>query len=93
MWLDAQPLKEIVGHIVLQLPGRRRHHRGGVGGVGPAGAAGEAASEIIVEDHFSTPPMQHATIELTSCLCDFSDGVHLTVYSNPRKAPPVMWLV
>ena len=47
-------------------------------------AAGEAASEIIVEDHFSTPPMQHATIELTSCLCDFSDGVHLTVYSTSQ---------
>lgn len=47
-------------------------------------AAGEAASEVIVEDHFSTPPMQHATIELTSCLCDFSDGVHLTVYSTSQ---------
>lgn len=47
-------------------------------------AAGEAASEIILEDHFSTPPMQHATIELTSCLCDFSDGVHLTVYSTSQ---------
>lgn len=47
-------------------------------------AAGEAASEVVVEDHFSTPPMQHATIELTSCLCDFSDGVHLTVYSTSQ---------
>lgn len=47
-------------------------------------AAGEAASEVIVEDHFSAPPMQHATIELTSCLCDFSDGEHLTVYSTSQ---------
>lgn len=45
---------------------------------------GEAESDIIVEDHFSTPPMQHVTIELTSCLCDFSDGVHLTVYSTSQ---------
>ncbi|MDY3280974.1 xanthine dehydrogenase family protein molybdopterin-binding subunit [Dysosmobacter sp.] len=46
--------------------------------------AGEEASDIIVEDHFYTPPMQHATIELTSCLCDFSDGKHLTVYSTSQ---------
>lgn len=47
-------------------------------------AAGEAASDILLEDHFSTPPMQHVTIELTSCLCDFSDGEHLTVYSTSQ---------
>jgi len=45
---------------------------------------GEEASDIIVEDHFVTPHMQHATIELTSCLCDFSDGQHLTVYSTSQ---------
>lgn len=45
---------------------------------------GEQASDIILEDHFTTPPMQHVTIELTSCLCDFSDGEHLTVYSTSQ---------
>ena len=47
-------------------------------------AAGEAESDIILEDHFVTPPMQHVTIELTSCVCDFSDGKHLTVYSTSQ---------
>lgn len=46
--------------------------------------AGEDASDIILEDHFVTPPMQHVTIEPTSCLCDFSDGEHLTVYSTSQ---------
>lgn len=45
---------------------------------------GEELSDVIVEDHFYTPPMQHATIELTSCLCDFSDGKHLTIYSTSQ---------
>lgn len=45
---------------------------------------GEAASDVILEDHFTTPPMQHVTIERTSCLCDFSDGEHLTVYSTSQ---------
>lgn len=45
---------------------------------------GESASDFIVEDCFSTPPMQHVTIEPTSCLCDFSDGEHLTVYSTSQ---------
>ena len=44
-------------------------------------AAGEAQSDVLLEGHFSTQPMQHATIEPTSCLCDFSDGEHLVVYS------------
>ena len=42
---------------------------------------GEAKSDIIMEDHFVTPPMQHTMIELTCCICDFSDGKHLTIYS------------
>ncbi len=42
---------------------------------------GEAASDIILEDHFVTPAMQHTMIELTCCICDFSDGEHLTIYS------------
>ncbi len=44
-------------------------------------AEGEAKSDIIVEDHFVTPPMQHTMIELTCCICDFSDGEHMTIYS------------
>ena len=44
-------------------------------------AEGEAKSDIIMEDHFVTPPMQHTMIELTCCICDFSDGKHLTIYS------------
>lgn len=44
-------------------------------------AAGEAASAIILEDHFVTPPMQHTMIELTACICDFSDGENMTIYS------------
>lgn len=43
--------------------------------------AGEAASDVIVEDHFLTPPMQHTMIELTGCIVDFSDGEHMTIYS------------
>ena len=46
--------------------------------------AGEAASDVILEGHFTTPPMQHATIELTSCDVDFSDGVHLICYSTSQ---------
>ena len=44
-------------------------------------AEGEAKSDIIVEDHFVTPPMHHTMIELTCCICDFSDCKHLTIYS------------
>lgn len=44
-------------------------------------AVGEAESDIIVEDHFTTPAMQHTMIELTGCICDFSDGEHLTIHS------------
>lgn len=47
-------------------------------------ADGEADSDVIVEEHFSIHPMQHVTIELTSCLCDFSDGRHLTIYSTSQ---------
>lgn len=47
-------------------------------------SVGEAESDIILEEHFVTPPMQHVTIELTSCVCDFSDGKHLTVYSTSQ---------
>ena len=44
-------------------------------------AVGEEKSDIILEDHFVTPPMQHTMIELTCCICDFSDGEHMTIYS------------
>ena len=39
---------------------------------------------VVVKDHFSTQPMQHVPIEPTACLCDFSDGQNLTVYSNSQ---------
>ena len=38
----------------------------------------------VLKSHFSTQPMQHVPIEPTACLCDFSDGKHLTVYSNSQ---------
>jgi CO/xanthine dehydrogenase Mo-binding subunit len=44
-------------------------------------AVGEEKSDIILEDHFVTPPMQHTMIELTCCICNFSDGEHMTIYS------------
>lgn len=44
-------------------------------------AVGEEKSDIILKDHFVTPPMQHTMIELTCCICDFSDGEHMTIYS------------
>ena len=47
-------------------------------------AAGEAACSVMEEDNFVTLPMQHVTIEPTSCDVDFSDGVHLTVYSTSQ---------
>ncbi|MBQ1620685.1 MAG: molybdopterin-dependent oxidoreductase [Oscillospiraceae bacterium] len=46
--------------------------------------AGAAASDVILEGRFVTPPMQHVTIELTSCDVDFSDGLHLTCYSTSQ---------
>lgn len=47
-------------------------------------ARGEEESDVILEETFVTAPMQHVTIEPTSCLCDFSDGQHLTVYSTSQ---------
>jgi len=71
----AEPLQpEIAPTNVMQ---RRQVSQGDL-------AAGEAASDVIVEGHFTTPPMQHVTMELTSCDVDFSDGVHLTVYSTSQ---------
>lgn len=43
--------------------------------------AGETESDVILEDHYATAPMQHAMMELTSCTVDFSDGKHITCYS------------
>lgn len=40
--------------------------------------------EVVLSGHFSTPAMQHVPIEPTSCICDFSDGKNLTVYSNSQ---------
>lgn len=44
-------------------------------------AMGEEKSDIILKDHFVTLPMQHTMIELTCCICDFSGGEHMTIYS------------
>jgi len=75
MRADAEPLQpHISDSNIIQ---RREVSQGDL-------KAGEEASDVIVEDHFITPHMQHATIELTSCLCDFSDGKHLTVYSTSQ---------
>ena len=46
--------------------------------------AGQAVSAVITGGYYATQPMQHAQIELTSCLVDFSDGKHLTVYSSSQ---------
>ncbi|WP_369283825.1 xanthine dehydrogenase family protein molybdopterin-binding subunit [Oscillibacter sp. GMB15532] len=40
--------------------------------------------EVLLSGHFSTPSMQHVPIEPTCCICDFSDGKNLTVYSNSQ---------
>lgn len=40
--------------------------------------------ETVLSGHFSTPPMQHVPIEPTCCICDYSDGKSLTVYSNSQ---------
>lgn len=45
---------------------------------------GFRASYVILEDNFTTPVMQHAQLELTACICDFSDGKTLTVLSNSQ---------
>ena len=39
---------------------------------------------ICESGHFSTQSMQHVPIEPTACICDFSDGKYLTVYSNSQ---------
>lgn len=41
----------------------------------------EDSAKAVVSGHFETSPMQHAQIELTSCLVDFSDRKHLVIYS------------
>lgn len=49
-------------------------------------AQGDVSSKgpIVLKGHFSTQPMQHVPIEPTACLCDFSSGRELTVYSNSQ---------
>lgn len=41
-------------------------------------------ADFIFEDDFHTSPMQHVALEPTSCICDFSDGVHLNIWSNSQ---------
>lgn len=44
----------------------------------------EHKGDVVLEGHFSTPAMQHVAIEPTCCICDFSDGKYLTIYSNTQ---------
>ncbi len=44
----------------------------------------EQRGRIRLDGHFSTQSMQHVPIEPTACICDFSDGKNLTVYSNSQ---------
>lgn len=41
-------------------------------------------SDIVIDGSFYVPPMQHTAIEPTACICDFSDGCELTVWSNSQ---------
>lgn len=41
-------------------------------------------SEVVIEGSFHIPPMQHTAIEPTVCICDFSDGRELTIWSNSQ---------
>lgn len=45
---------------------------------------GFKASDVILEGSFRIPPMQHTAIEPTACICDFSSGRELTVWSNSQ---------
>lgn len=41
-------------------------------------------SDLIMEGEFYVPPMQHVPMEPTACICDFSDGENLTIWSNSQ---------
>lgn len=41
-------------------------------------------ADYLFEDDFHTSAMQHAAMELTGCICDFSDGIHLNIWSNSQ---------
>ncbi|MEG1912724.1 MAG: molybdopterin cofactor-binding domain-containing protein [Cloacibacillus sp.] len=41
-------------------------------------------SDIILEETFNIPPMQHTAIEPTCCICDFSSGKEITIWSNSQ---------
>lgn len=41
-------------------------------------------ADLILEDNFYVPPVQHLPLELTACICDFSDGMNLTIWSNSQ---------
>ena len=41
-------------------------------------------ADIVLEGSFRIPPMQHTAIEPTACICDFSDGRSLTIWSNSQ---------
>lgn len=41
-------------------------------------------ADYIFEDDFHTSAMQHVAMEPTSCICDFSDGRKLNIWSNSQ---------
>ena len=41
-------------------------------------------ADYIFEDDFHTPATQHVAMEPTSCICDFSDGRTLNIWSNSQ---------
>lgn len=46
--------------------------------------AGFAESDLVMEGEFYVPPMQHVPLEPTACICDFSDGENLIIWSNSQ---------
>jgi Aerobic-type carbon monoxide dehydrogenase, large subunit CoxL/CutL homologs len=45
---------------------------------------GFAESDFVLEGDFATPAVQHVALEPTGCICDFSDGKNLTVWSTSQ---------
>ncbi|MDR1137404.1 MAG: molybdopterin-dependent oxidoreductase, partial [Synergistaceae bacterium] len=45
---------------------------------------GLAESDFVLEERFATPAVQHTALEPTACVCDFSDGEFLTVWSSSQ---------
>jgi CO/xanthine dehydrogenase Mo-binding subunit len=45
---------------------------------------GLGESDFVMEGRFETPAVQHVALEPTACVCDFSDGEFLTVWSSSQ---------